>query len=178
MIPPAAIDRLRAFVRRRVRNEADVDDVLQETLARASAGTPRRLEPWLFAIARNAVADHYRRRAPASLDRDVAVEAEPSTVTAELASCLPPMMEALPEEDREALRSGDAKELAVRLGLSLSGAKSRVQRARKRLRETLLDCCDVELDRRGNAVDFAPAARNSCVHSGDRPSCGVERRPV
>ena len=44
--------------------------------------------------------------------------------------------------------------LGSRLGLSLSGAKSRVQRARRMLREVLLKCCRVELDRRGGVVDY------------------------
>lgn len=53
------------------------------------------------------------------------------------------------------------KELAQRLGLSLSGAKSRVQRARTRLEALLLDCCHFELDRREKVVNY---------YSTDRPT--------
>jgi len=59
----------------------------------------------------------------------------PEDVTAEAASWLEPM-----------------KELAARLGWSLTGAKSRVQRARRKLKDALTDCCDVEMDRRGHAI--------------------------
>jgi len=45
--------------------------------------------------------------------------------------------------------------VAERLGVSLSGAKSRVQRGRERLRQGLLDCCAIEIGRRG-IVGYAP----------------------
>src|SRR6266508_1737090 len=40
------------------------------------------------------------------------------------------------------------------LGLSVSGMKSRVQRGREKLKAMLLDCCEVELDRRGSITDY------------------------
>ena len=43
---------------------------------------------------------------------------------------------------------------AADLGLSVSGMKSRVQRARRDLRELLEQCCTVELDRRGGITDY------------------------
>ncbi len=57
-------------------------------------------------------------------------------------------------------------EMASREGLSLSGAKSRVQRARRMLREVLLQCCRVETDNRGHVVDYEPAnGCDDCVNS-------------
>lgn len=46
------------------------------------------------------------------------------------------------------------KELAMQLGLSVSGAKSRVQRARHKLKGMLLNCCSIEQDHRGNVIDY------------------------
>jgi RNA polymerase sigma-70 factor (ECF subfamily) len=43
---------------------------------------------------------------------------------------------------------------ARRLGISTSGMKSRVQRGRRLLREALLACCEVSLDRRGGIAAF------------------------
>jgi RNA polymerase sigma-70 factor (ECF subfamily) len=57
-------------------------------------------------------------------------------------------------------------EMAARLGLSPSGAKSRVQRARRRLKALLLDCCALELDRRGTVLDVVP-------RGGRRGGCGA-----
>ncbi len=46
------------------------------------------------------------------------------------------------------------KEVAMTLGLSVSGAKSRIQRGRKMLKELLLECCHFELDSRGRIMDY------------------------
>lgn len=172
--------RLRAFIARRVRDESDLEDVLQEVFVRIHAGlgslrADEKLEAWLFGVARRAVVDHFRgrsgKRRAADLPKEPAEPAAAGDVAAEVASWLVPMMELLPEEDREALRLTDLeglsqKALAARLGLSATGARSRVQRARRRLRETLLDCCHIELDRRGRAIAYtrrrAPCASCSC----------------
>jgi RNA polymerase sigma-70 factor (ECF subfamily) len=46
------------------------------------------------------------------------------------------------------------RDLAAELGISIYGAKSRVQRARARLKAPLLDCCHFELDRRGKVINY------------------------
>ena len=77
----------------------------------------------------------------------------------ELALCLAPLIQRLPIRYREALelvdlqsmRQGDA---AKKLKLSLSGLKSRVQRGRLLLKQLLLDCCTVEINKRGSVVDY------------------------
>jgi RNA polymerase sigma-70 factor (ECF subfamily) len=71
------------------------------------------------------------------------------------------MIEELPDEYQVALRLTELEgltqqELAARTGLSLSGAKSRVQRGRKMLREMLLACCHFEFDRHGKVIDYYP----------------------
>ena len=50
-------------------------------------------------------------------------------------------------------------EMAEELGLSVSGAKSRVQRARAMLRDDLLECCHFEFDRLGHVIDYEPRPR-------------------
>jgi RNA polymerase sigma-70 factor (ECF subfamily) len=59
---------LRGFLRRRVADSNEVDDVLQDVLmamhrARHTFDPMRPVEPWLFAIARTVTIDHARRRA-------------------------------------------------------------------------------------------------------------------
>jgi RNA polymerase sigma-70 factor (ECF subfamily) len=157
-------DRLRGFIARRVRGDADIEDVLQEAFAKIHAGlgglkAGEKLEAWLFQVARRAMMDHFRKRRPLELKADLPGKIEAGDLRAEVASWLDPLMTLIPEEDREALRLTDLeglsqKDLAARLGLSVTGAKSRVQRARRRLKQALLDCCHVELDRRGNAIDY------------------------
>jgi RNA polymerase sigma-70 factor (ECF subfamily) len=78
-----------------------------------------------------------------------------------LAACLPRVLSELSPEDREAITLCDLEGLplgdyAHRKELSLSGAKSRVQRARKRLREQLAQVCQVRLDAAGRLSNFMP----------------------
>jgi len=74
------------------------------------------------------------------------------------------MVKSLPEQDRQALvlteyQGLTQKEYGERLGLSFSGAKSRVQRAREKLKQMLLECCHFELDRRNHIIDYQPHCR-------------------
>lgn len=170
--------RLRAYLRRRV-DAVNVGDILGEVLLRmvqnrADLEAAKNPWGWLYRVAANAVADHYRRRAVEhrALGRvaDETATTGPDAVAGdvaaadELARCLLPMIHALPATYAEALLLTDIEGLtqaaaAERLGLSLSGMKSRVQRGRRLLKQTLLRCCDVQLDRRGGVVDYRARAK-------------------
>ncbi len=86
------------------------------------------------------------------------------------------MVRDLPETYREALRLTEyqglsQKELGERLGISFSGAKSRVQRARAKLKQQLLACCHFQFDYAGQIIDYQ--SRCTCCAGGDcAPSCG------
>jgi RNA polymerase sigma-70 factor (ECF subfamily) len=69
------------------------------------------------------------------------------------------MVNALPETYRLPLLLSELeglpqKEVARRLGLSLSAAKSRVQRGRERLKGVFAECCHVETDHRGSLTSY------------------------
>jgi RNA polymerase sigma-70 factor, ECF subfamily len=88
-----------------------------------------------------------------------------------LLPCVRATVLALPEQDRQALilteyQGLTQKELGERLGLSFSGAKSRVQRAREKLKQELLACCHFELDRRRHILDYQP--RCDCCEQSAR----------
>lgn len=167
-------DRLRAFIGKRVKEGNDVQDVLQDVFAKIHVGLGsvkkgEKLEAWLFQVARRAMMDHFRsrsgKRRATGLSEELTAEIPTADVSAELASCLEPMMSLIPEEDREALRLTDLegvsqKHLAERLGLSVTAAKSRVQRARARLKDAVLECCHIDLDPRGKAIDYTKKKDN------------------
>ena len=82
------------------------------------------------------------------------------SVVGRLAAPAQPTVPQLPE-DREAILLCDIEgmtqaEYATRLGISLPGAKSRVQRARQRLKARLSEACRVRYDERGNVCCFTP----------------------
>lgn len=159
---------LRRFLGRKLSDSAAVEDVLQETYLRIhrradSLREPGRLQGWVYQIAHNALVDHYRRqRETVELTDTVPVEPDDENeAQRSLAGSMQDMLRCLPEKYGQALRLTEFEgltqaALAERLGLSLSGAKSRVQRAREKLREALLDCCHVELDRLGQVLHYEP----------------------
>jgi RNA polymerase sigma-70 factor, ECF subfamily len=175
---------LRAFLARRVPPGVDADDVLQEVFVRVLRHLPTlraadRLDAWLFQIARNALMDslRVRQRRDArtdSLDVDVAAEPPAEDVRAaeaELTPCLVPMVARLEEPYRTAITLTALDGLtqtaaARRMGISVSGMKSRVQRAREQLKRMLLRCCEVDVDTRGGVTDYH-------VRAGSTSSCAL-----
>lgn len=166
--------KLRPFVAKRVR-VVDVDDVVQDVFLRILRGLPslrddQRFGPWVYQIARSAIADHGRAASrhplaevkapeatasPEDID-DRAVEREVAMYAALCVSMLPsPYREALPLTELEGLTQKEAAEM---LGISLSGMKSRVQRGRAKLRDALEDCCHIALDARRRVVGCEPRA--------------------
>jgi RNA polymerase sigma-70 factor (ECF subfamily) len=179
--------RLGAFVGRRVGNPEDAEDVVQDAFVRMqrnidALSSADRLDAWAFKIARNAVADHYRSRVRRDLTGEAAskameglgVDAEPtSDARTEMAHCVAPMVRRLPDDYRRAIELTELEGMtqaaaAERLGLSVPGAKSRVQRGRARLQAMLLRCCQIETDRRGRVVAFATREGEGCASCGDQ----------
>lgn len=69
------------------------------------------------------------------------------------------MLVNLPEKYKQAIlltefHNVTQKELAAKMSISIAGAKSRVQRGRKMLKDMLLSCCYFEFDRLGNVIDY------------------------
>ncbi len=161
---------LRHFILQRIPDEQSADDVLQETFLKIHThiDTLRdsdRLQSWMYQIARNAIADYYRQqKATVVLSEELPIPEEPvfeDEVIKDLIPSVKAMVESLPAPYREALilteyEGLSQRELAQRLGLSFSGAKSRVQRAREKLKAMLLHCCHFEFDRLGKIIDYRP----------------------
>ena len=169
--------RLRAYVGSRV-DARWVDDVVGDILLKLvrhrdgieAAGNPL---AYVLRVASNAIADYYRRksverRALADFEQEAAIseatnQPPAGEAMADMARCVAPFIDNLPGKYRDALLLTEIEglsqaEAARRLGLSVSGMKSRVQRGRVQMKAALLQCCAVELDRRGGIADYAPRA--------------------
>lgn len=173
---------LRRFIAARVSAPA-VDDVVQETLLRVHRGLagvedPLRLRAWLLQVARSAIADHHRRagrsrEAPGEEDaasRDLPdrdTGDEDANENATVLAWLRPFISALEPHYREALELVELEgltqaEAARRLGVPVPTLKARVQRGRRKLRALMEACCRLELDSRGNVIDWERRNRCAC----------------
>lgn len=156
---------LRAFIRSRIRDHVAAEDILQEVFVKIQRKLPtlragERLDAWVWRITRNAISDHFRRQRPSEpLASEIASDLENSASLPDLTPCVRRFIAELSPDHREALLLTEwngltQEQTAKKLGLSISGAKSRVQRARSELKQMLLRCCRLELDRRGNVIEM------------------------
>ena len=181
--------RLFRFIRARVENAADAEDIVQEVLLRMhrsvkTLSTGERLGAWLFQVARNAIVDHYRARGRAAevvepklsseaIADEVAAapEEDPLRYERDASRCLDAFIDRLDPRYAEALRLVDIdglthKAAAARIGLTVPGVKSRVQRARASLKKTLSDCCTFDFAQSEGLVEFNAGSSSSSCASG------------
>jgi RNA polymerase sigma factor (sigma-70 family) len=163
--------RLRNFIRSRVRDEADAEDILQEVFYEL-VETYRLMKPveqvsaWLFRVARNRIIDLFRKRKPETLESEISDTAEegetltfedllpspdggPEAVYARtvLLEELDAALDELPEEQREVfvgheLEGRSFKDLAAETGVSINTLLSRKHYAVIHLRERLSEIYD------------------------------------
>ncbi|GAA0605011.1 sigma-70 family RNA polymerase sigma factor [Thalassospira tepidiphila] len=154
---------LRSFVYHRLPQDA-VDDVVAdilETIIRKKSDLRLASNPsaWIYAVARSKVADFYRRQGHERIALD-ALQTDPTTETPNnlnrtiddgadvngLNDCLTEIISTMAARDQNILRAIDLNntrqiDFATQHDLALPTVKSRIQRARKRLRDRLISCC-------------------------------------
>ena len=149
-------------------------DILHEVYIKLATNVEKiskacNVQRYLLKLAQNAVIDYYRTNPPrtilhsASYNLAVA-ENEINSPTSELAhSWFSEFIHALPPIYKQALLRTEIDgisqiQLAEELGISYSGAKSRVQRAKLLLRQSMVNCCDYKFDKYGNVISCCGAA--------------------
>ena len=148
-------------------------DLLHDIFLKIHSGvdslkSTEKLLPWVRQITRNVIADHYRaskKNIFVSEVPDIPYESE-DYLNDRIISCMMPMIEQLGPRYREAILLSELKgvkqrEIAEQLDISFSGVKSRVQRGRKKLKNMIQQCCEIEADVYGNIVDYTK--RRECA---------------
>jgi RNA polymerase sigma-70 factor, ECF subfamily len=171
-----------AFILSRLENRAAAEDLTQETFLKVrkalETGTqPEHLRGWLFQIARNTVFDFLKetkrfvaldqRSETAKREQDRDTDSSNNKFREALFSYTLRVIQTLPVEDQEALilteiEGLDRQELAEKLSISLSAAKSRVHRGRAKLRKIVDECCRLITDPYGRVIDWQRRASKSC----------------
>lgn len=161
---PSTRRQLKNFVYHRVNDSAAADDIVHEVFLKVHSGihqlkNPERLNGWVYQITRNAITDYFRnkRKLVAPSDQPFIQEAEENEFNECVANCLQEELKTLPSKYREALELAELgnlpqTELASRLAISYSGAKSRVQRARQMLKDKMDEKYTIKTDPYGNVI--------------------------
>lgn len=160
---------LKKFIRSKVSDSNDIEDLMQDIFIKlhqniGQLNDETKVKAWIFRITRNAIYDYYRKKYNSvelieyNDDLFSTAENEKSNDN-DIALCIKPMLDDLPDIYKEAIiltefQNMTQKDLSNHLGISLSGAKSRVQRGRKMLKELLVNCCQLEFDCHGKIIDY------------------------
>ena len=159
--------KLEYYVRKRISNECDAEDVLQNIIVKihsniGSIADAGKIYSWVFTIAHNEIIDYYRRNDHTAMeltdDMEDLNEANLSE-NDEVLSCVKSTINKLPEKHKQAIiltefKNMPQKELSEKLSLSRSGTKSRIQRARKKIKELMESNCELEIERRNDVVSY------------------------
>lgn len=160
---------LEAFARDRLQSRPDAEDLVQDLVVKLAAqgsafcsiDNPR---AWLFTALRHAIVDHHRRQRPREDVHEDLPAPEPVVPDPvdRLAECLAKVLPDLGPADAHILGACELSgmklaDYARREGLGLPAVKSRLQRARRRLRERLVEACAVRFDERGSVCCHGPA---------------------
>lgn len=159
---------LKGYLVNRTKDPDLAEDLLQEIMLKAAYAhrngvAVENIRAWFFQIARNTLADHYRKQSSQQqLIATLALREQGDDNFAQelrtlIDKYLQPMLSLLPEKYAEPLILADLKGIphkviAEKLGLSVTAVKSRVQRARQKLIRLMYKCCDVEVDSKGNFI--------------------------
>jgi RNA polymerase sigma-70 factor (ECF subfamily) len=166
---------LKSFITSRVGDKDLAEDILHDVFVKVHSNINKlkdstKLNGWIYSITRNSINDFYKsKKAAANIDKlDIKDEVSEKSAAQKMEKSIRTFIKNLPPIYREAVILTDYRgitqtELAKRLNLSVSAAKSRVQRARKMLKEMLLECCHFEFDKFGTIIDYHPRCCNNCA---------------
>jgi len=165
--------KLKAFILNKVRDEAAAEDLLQEIFIRIhtridTLQNDSKIQAWIYQITRNLISDYFikiKKEKQQLPDPDTEEQDSSTEYMAEALRDMANMMDDLPPEYCEALclteLGGMSQKLyAEKIGISYSGAKSRVQRAKIMMRNMLMKCCHYQFDKYGTVFDIHP--KNCC----------------
>ncbi len=160
------------YVRKRVNNTLDAEDLTQEVFYKFSKSWNTEVQnakSWLYTIAKNTITDYYRTNKKAAQDlAKVIVEdaKEDKSAFEELSTCILPFVEKLPEEYRTIVKLSELedvpqKKIAEQLDMNYVTVRSKVQRGRKKLKTLIADCCQITQCRQGGIIDYQ-SKKNCC----------------
>lgn len=162
------------FVRRHIKDEDTAKDIHQGILIKIfthqhTLKNKDSLKSWIYQIARNDINDYFRRSKIrfSELNENTADSKTTPTSEDELLPCIRPFLHQLKPSYKEALEFTDLgnhtqKELAEKMNISYSGAKSKVQRARQQLRALFNKCCEIESDKYGAILSVVQRPNCTC----------------
>jgi RNA polymerase sigma-70 factor (ECF subfamily) len=164
---------LHNIVCKKLAHQDDCHDIMQEVYLKILLNINKveqadNMAAYLVTLTNNTVIDHFRKAKLVTYstinEGTVAGYEVTKDQSLQLADCcLRPMIESLPEIYRDALIATELenmklKDYAEKADISLSNAKVRVQRAKEKLKDIIMQCCSYDFDKYGNIIECKPFA--------------------
>ncbi|MCX7863263.1 MAG: RNA polymerase sigma factor SigZ [Bacteroidales bacterium] len=155
---------LEKFIYCRIKDREATKDILHDVYVKAHSNISNlrdetKITSWFFTIARNTIIDYLRNKNSNQDSIEIIDEENDESYMDEFETCLETLINQLKKKYKEAIIQTEwyglsQKEYAEKLNITYSGAKSRVQRARKMLKKLFTDCCYIQTDKYGNIIDY------------------------
>jgi RNA polymerase sigma-70 factor (ECF subfamily) len=155
---------LKYYILKKVKDQEIANDLSHEVLMKiynscCSGSEIKNVRSWMFQIAHNTTIDYLKKENKFIHEVPEIFEKDENNSYKEAEGLLKPLIELLPEKYAIPLQLSDIEELkqvevSAKLNLSLTATKSRIQRARKLLKEKIIECSDLELDEKGNLLSL------------------------
>lgn len=157
------------YINSKVKNKCDTEDILQDIFIKIYKNIDKiyeqsKLKSWIYKITKNTIIDYYRKKKDVAVDiKDLEKSLEEDNnldnMNEEISKCLEKMIFELPKKYQEVIELYDVKgmkhkEISEKLHVTISGSKMRAQRAKAKLKEIMLECCDFQVDTYGNIIDY------------------------
>jgi len=161
---------LKFYILKKVKNEDLANELSHEVLIKVynsccSGNEIRNIRSWLFQIAHNTTIDYLKKENKFTHEIPEIIESDENNSYKEAEELLNPLIRLLPYKYALPLQLSDIEQLkqsevSIKLNLTLTATKSRIQRARKLLKEKIIECSNLELDEKGNLISIE--IKSSC----------------
>lgn len=162
-----AYKQISAYVRKLSSTSEHIDEVTQEVFLKIhhSIGTLKneeKLKPWLNRIVYTTLMDYYKREKNYVLENTMGLELQQDEAynhNDELINCIMGLLQLLPEQERDLLKAVEIDQMkqteyAKQYNIKLSTVKSRVQRAKQKIKDQISSNCNLQMDKYGNVIDY------------------------
>lgn len=157
------------FIKKRIKNKEDAEDILQDVYIKLhknidSLNDEQKIVSWIYQITRNTINDCYKRcyRLKKVEFEEHHIEMsleEEDNLNDEILVSMKKIIEELPVDSKKLIKLYEFedmshKEISKRLDIKENTSKSRLKRAKEKLKDQLDECCVFQIDKFGNILDY------------------------
>ena len=157
------------FIKKRIKTKEDAEDILQDVYIKLHKNIDtltdeKKLVSWIYQITRNTINDCYKRcyRIKKVEFEEYHIELtqeEEENLNDEILINMKKIIEELPKDSKELIKLYEFedmshKEISKKLEIKENTSKSRLKRAKEKLKNQLDECCIFQIDKFGNVLDY------------------------